>query len=72
LSALPDDLQSAALAAHGDVYRLHERGFVTSRVERGRTDVASVVDAPFGIDFDFDASRFTPLDQWSYDTLDPV
>ena len=69
LSALPTDIQSAALAAHGDVYHRHERGFVTSRVERGRTDVGSVVDAPFGVAFDFDPARFTPLEQWSYDTL---
>ena len=69
LSALAEDVQSAALTAHGDVYRRHERGFVTFRVGRGRTDVGSVVDAPFGVGFDFDPSRFTPLDQWSYDTL---
>jgi hypothetical protein len=30
-----------------------------------------VVDAPFGVDFEFDPSRFTPLEQWSYDTLEP-
>jgi hypothetical protein len=72
LSALPEDVQAAALRAHGDVYRRHERGFVTSRVERGRTDVASVVDAPFGVDFDFDPSQFTPVDRWSYDTLEPA
>ena len=69
LSALPDDIQSAALSAHGDVFRRHERGFVTSRVERGRTDVGSVVDAPFGVGFEFDPSRFTPLEEWSYDSL---
>jgi hypothetical protein len=70
LSALPADLQSEALRAHGDVFRRHERGYVTSRIERGRMGVGSVVDAPFGVGFDFDPSQFTPLAEWSYDTLE--
>ena len=70
ISALPQDLQDVALGAHGDVFRRHERGFVTSRIERGRTDVGSLVDSPFGVDFDFDPSRFTPLEKWSYDALE--
>jgi hypothetical protein len=69
LSALPEEVQASALQRHGDLYRPHERGFVTSRVGRGRTDVASVVNAPFGVDFDFDPSQFTPVEQWSYASL---
>ena len=69
LSALPEEIQSAALRAHADLFRRHERGYVTFRVERGRTEVGSAVDAPFGVAFDFDPSQFTPLEQWSYDTL---
>ena len=69
LSALPEAVQAAALDAHGDVYRRHERGFVTSRVERGSTNVGSVVDAPFGVALEFDPSQFTPLEAWSYETL---
>ena len=70
LSALPEDVQAAALAAHGDVFHRHERGFVTSRIERGRTDVGTVVGSAFGVDFEFDPSRFTPLDKWTYDSLE--
>ena len=58
------------LGGHGDLFRRHERGFVTTRIERGRTDVGTVVDSAFGVNFDFDPSRFTPLDQWSYDSLE--
>ena len=69
LSMLPDDLQAAVLGAHGDLYHRHERGFVTARVERGVARVGSVVDAPFGVDFRFDPSRFTPINEWSFDSL---
>ena len=66
---LPDDLQAAVLGVHGDLYHRHERGFVTARVERGIARVGSVVDAPFGVDFPFDPSRFTPMNEWSFDSL---
>jgi hypothetical protein len=70
LSALPEEVQAAALAAHGDVFRRHERAFVTSRIERGRTDVGTIVNSPFGVNFELDPSRFTPLDKWTYDSLE--
>jgi hypothetical protein len=69
LSALPEELQATVLRAHDDVYRRHERGFVTFRVKGGHTEVGSIVDAPFGADFEFDPSRFTPLSEWSYESL---
>jgi hypothetical protein len=69
LSMVPDALQQQVLSAHGDLFRRHEQGFVTTRVERGLLEVGSVVDAPFGVDFPFDPSRFTPLEDWKFESV---
>ncbi len=69
LSMLPDDLQSQVLTHHGDLYHRHARGFATLRIRDGRIDVGSLVDAPFGLAFEMDPSRFTPLDMWRFDSL---
>ena len=65
----PADVQQATLAAHPDLYRRHADGYVTTRIERGTMDIGSVVDEAFGVGFDFDPSRFTPIDQWTYASL---
>ncbi len=62
-------LQEAMLAHHGDLYHRHPRGFATLNIVKGKLDVGSVIDAPFGVGFDFDPSVFTPLDQWSFASL---
>jgi hypothetical protein len=69
LSMLPEEVQAAVLRGHGDLFRRHEQGFVTTRIEAGRSAVGSVVDAPFGVDFPFDPSRFTRVEDWSFDSL---
>jgi hypothetical protein len=69
LSMLPSDVQEAVLAHHGDLYRRHPRGFPTVDVRGGRIQVGSVVDAPFGTAFLLDATRFTPIDEWRFETL---
>jgi L-alanine-DL-glutamate epimerase-like enolase superfamily enzyme len=69
LSYLTPELQNTVLEYHPDVYRRHERGYATLNVERGKIAVGSVIAAPFGAGFDFDASEFTPLDQWSFESI---
>ena len=69
LSMLPEDVQEDVLKAHGDLYRRDAGGFATTRIENGRSDVGSVVDAPFGVGFTFDPSRFTPLQEWSFESM---
>jgi len=49
LSFLPEALQTQVLAAHPDLYRRHERGFVTLDVREGRLNVQSILAAPFGV-----------------------
>ncbi|WP_114576415.1 hypothetical protein [Saliphagus sp. LR7] len=69
LSFLPEDLQETLRDAHGDLYRRHEEGFVALDVADGRMSFGSVVDAPFGRDFDLAPSRFTPLSEWAVDSM---
>lgn len=69
LSFLPADLQELLLEAHGDLYGRHEEGFATLDVEDGRMRFDSVIDAPFGRDFDLDPARFTPLEEWEPESM---
>ena len=69
LSQFPESVQRAALAQHGDLYRLHERGFPVVRVEGGRMSTRSIVAAPFGSTVPIDPAEFTPLDAWKADGL---
>lgn len=69
LSMLPEELQADALSAHGDLLERHAAGFPTTRIHQGQTRIGSIVDAPFGVAFSFDPSRFTPIDRWSFDSL---
>jgi hypothetical protein len=69
LSMLPDEVQDQVFQAHDDLFSRHGQGFVTSRIESGRVDVGTTVDAPFGVAFPFNPSRFTPVKEWSFDSL---
>ena len=65
LSMFPVELQEATARAHPDLYRMHPEGFVTLRIEKGRLQVGSVVDACFGSAVVFDTDFATPLDDWT-------
>lgn len=69
LSFLSEDLQERVLEAHSDLYRRHEDGFVTMAIDDGRFRFGSVIDAPFGRDFDLDPSRFTPIEKWDAESM---
>ena len=69
LSFLPVDLQETVLDAHGDLYERHDDGFVALSVDDGRMSFGSVVDAPFGRDFELDLGRFTPLSRWTPESI---
>ncbi len=70
LRMLPDDMQDAVLARHGDLYRQSPGGFATLAIRGGRLATGSVVAAPFGYAIDLDPARFTPLAAWDPATLD--
>ena len=65
VTALPEE----SLAHHGDLYRRHERGFVTLNVQRGCLPVHSVLAAPFGVGFAPSLKQFTPVSEWRADSL---
>ncbi|MGN6698488.1 MAG: hypothetical protein ACTHMR_10035 [Thermomicrobiales bacterium] len=69
LSMLPEDVQTALLARHGDLYARSTQGFPTVRIARGAIATGSVVAAPFGVGIDFDPACFTPLAEWSFASL---
>lgn len=69
LDALPRPMQDQMLAAHSDLYRRHERGFVTLNAQNGCINAGSVVAAPFGYDCEIDLSQFTMADQWRFESL---
>ena len=70
LSMYPEVVQAQALGAHGDLYRKYESGFPALNIQAGMIEVGSVVDAPFGYGFELDSTQFTPLADWSVDSLD--
>jgi hypothetical protein len=69
LSMVPHDVQEAVADAHPDLYRRLDDGTAAPRIEQGRMSVGSVVDAPFGIGFDLNTTRFTPANRWDFATL---
>ncbi|HYG73708.1 MAG TPA: hypothetical protein VEK08_01645 [Planctomycetota bacterium] len=69
LSMYSPGVQAQVLAAHGDLYRKHERGFAALRITNGHIELGSVVDAPFGSAITLDTSAFTPLGKFDLDTV---
>ena len=69
LSMFPVDVQEDVLTAHPTLYRRHDRGYPVVDVRQGRLDTGSVASAPFGYGIELDTRRFTPLEQWTVDSL---
>ena len=66
---LPREAVEPVVERHTDVYRRLPDGTPAVRIEGGRIEMGSVVDAPFGLAAAFDPTRFTPLKQWQFDSL---
>jgi hypothetical protein len=69
LSQFPLSVQRAAVERHPDLYRAHDAGFPTVRVEQGRMSTASIVAAPFGSTVPITPAGFTPLHEWKGEGL---
>jgi hypothetical protein len=67
LSMHSKEVQDQILENHGDLYRRHEAGFAAVDVREGRMNIASVVGAPFGVGFELDTTRFTPIRDYQFD-----
>lgn len=72
LSELPEDVQNSMLQQHGELYREHHSAngtFPSLDIRNGNIALQGVNDAPFGYRVDLDPERFTPLPDWSFDSL---
>ena len=69
LSMFPEEVQAQVVENHASLYRSNG-SFLALAVSDGLLDISSVVDAPFGYDFELDTTRYTPLDAWSSDSLE--
>lgn len=69
LETMPADLQEQLLGRHDDLYRRHPARFPTLDIRDGYLNCDSVLSAPYGHAVDVDLSRFTPLEDWSTDSL---
>lgn len=69
-SMLPADIQTQILETHGDLYRSHAGGFASLNICRGMINISTLVDAPFGLGFPLDTTRFIPLDDWKFNSLE--
>jgi hypothetical protein len=66
LSEFPEEIQHAALLKHGDLYTRHPDGFPMVRIQDGRLQLGSLIDSPFGLNFEPDLTHLTPLGKWTY------
>ncbi|MCH8918625.1 MAG: hypothetical protein IIC52_11280 [Proteobacteria bacterium] len=74
LSMFGPKVQEAMLKSHGDLYRWWaveglESPIATVAIKEGRVNLGSVVDAPFGVGIDLDCDPYTPLEEWTYESL---
>ena len=69
LSMFEPEVQAQVVRVHGDLYRRHDQGFAALHITNGTIHFPSVLEAPYGIGFDLDTTRFTPLDAWSFESL---
>ncbi len=69
LSMYEEDVQAAVLEKHGDVYERHAQGFATLKIREGKVDVTSLLTEGFGVGIECDSRRYTPLDDWTFDSL---
>ena len=69
LTMFPQALQEQVLLEHPDIYHRHRRDFVTLNIQGGAIAVGSVVEAPFGLNFEVELDSFTPLHAWRFDSL---
>ena len=72
LSAFPQDIQQAVIAQHPDLYHWHTHGqsqFPSLTIHRGRLQLDTVINAPFGCAIKLDTDQFTPAQKWRTQSL---
>jgi len=66
LGMFDEDVQSAVLSAHDDLYRPLADGTAAVDVHDGRLQLPSVLEAPFGYACEFDPGRYARPEEWSF------
>ncbi len=72
LSEMPDQVQQRMLEHHGALYRRHRAGtqtFPSLDITDGQITLEGVNRAPFGYNIDLNPEQFTPLSDWSFESL---
>jgi len=69
LSMFPQDVQNRVLRNHADLYGEHAGGFAAAKIQNGVMSTTSTINAPLGVNFEPDLSAFTPLENWTFDSL---
>jgi hypothetical protein len=69
LSMFPRENIDPVVEHHADLYRRLPDETPAVRIENGRLEIGSVVDAPFGLAVPFDPTRFTSLTDWTFKSL---
>ena len=73
ITVWPDDIQEQVVKCHPDLFSLHADGFPCMNIQKGRINMESVTTSPFGVGFEFEdqlSGQLTPLDDWSYASLE--
>ena len=73
ITVWPEEIQEQVVKCHPDLFSLHEGGFPCMRIRQGRINMESVTTSSFGVGFEFEDSlsaQLTPLDDWSYASLE--
>ncbi len=69
LSVFPADVQQLTLAEHPDLYHQHGR-FPTLKIQKGKIDIASTLQAPFGFNARFAPEQwFQTENSWNFESL---
>lgn len=69
LSMFDKSVQQQVLSHHADLYAPHANGFAALNIQRGEIKIDSILQSPYGLAFDLDTSRYTPREDWRFDTL---
>lgn len=69
LSMFPEDIQQNVMKHHADLYSF-SHGYPSLNIEAGKINLSSVNSSPFGVGFDLNPERFTPLKEWDFSSLD--
>ena len=68
LSMYPKSLQEQVLEFHNDLYKTHNR-YPILNIKDGAVELASLNQAPFGVKGTIKTSNFTPIQDWSFSSL---